>query len=116
VPLWLSDDTHTGLFVDKQQQLWLGTKNGLNQLRSDGTFMQYQHDPNDPTSLAFPGVESLFQDAGGVLWVGGFTVGACKTVMSRAKFGRYRTRTHTVNAFWEEKEGSRWVGTYHGGL
>jgi ligand-binding sensor domain-containing protein len=112
----LSDDHVVALYQDRQKTLWIGTANGLNRLDASGRIVHYQHDPQDPTSLAFPRVESLFQDAGGVMWVGGFTVGVCKFDEFRSKFGRFRTRTHPVNSFHEDADGTLWVGTYHGGL
>ena len=112
----ISDDRIRVLFEDRDHNLWIGTENGLDQMTPSGAVERYAHDPNDPTSLAFPRVESMFQDAGGVMWIGGFTAGLCRFDEFRRKFGRYRTRTHPVNSFFEEADGSLWVGTYHGGL
>lgn len=112
----LSDDHVTVLFEDRAKNLWIGTTNGLNRMDTFGRIVQYHHDPNDPTSLAFPGVESIFQDAGGVMWIGGFTAGACKFDDLRLKFGHYRTSSHPANSFHEDADGTLWVGTYNGGL
>jgi ligand-binding sensor domain-containing protein len=111
----ITDDRITALFRDGDQTLWIGTANGLSRM-DRGKITQHVHDPNDPLSLAFPGVETIYQDRGGTIWVGGFTVGACKLDKARISFGRYRTRTHPANSYFEERDGSMWVGTYHGGL
>jgi ligand-binding sensor domain-containing protein/serine phosphatase RsbU (regulator of sigma subunit) len=114
-PATLSDDHISVVFEDRHHNLWIGTTNGLNLMDVSGHLVQYHHDPNDPTGLAFPGVESLYQDEGGVIWVGGFTDGACKFDELRMKFGHYRTRTHSANSYFEDP-GALWVGTYNGGL
>ncbi|MBA3817412.1 MAG: SpoIIE family protein phosphatase [Deltaproteobacteria bacterium] len=109
------DDHISTLFEDQAKNLWIGTTNGLNRLDPAGGLIQYLHDPNDPTSLPSPGVESIYQDSGGVMWVGGFTVGVCKFDEFRLKFGHYRTRTH-ANSFFEDTDGTLWLGTYNDGL
>ncbi|MBA3541565.1 MAG: SpoIIE family protein phosphatase [Deltaproteobacteria bacterium] len=104
------------LFEDHAGVLWIGTPDGLNRMDPSGGFIQYQHnpkDPKDPTKLPFPSVESLYQDSGGILWVGGFTVGVCKFDELRQKFGHYRTQTHSM-AFFEDPDSTLWVGTYNG--
>ena len=103
------------LFEDRNKNLWIGTTNGLNRLDPSGRAIRFQHDPNEPTSLSFDGVESIYQDAGGVMWVGGFTVGVCKFDELRQKFGFHRTRSNTTSIF-EDTDGTLWVGTYNDGL
>jgi ligand-binding sensor domain-containing protein len=116
-PQSISDDHITVLFEDQKGVLWVGTPNGLNKMDPSGkTFLRYQHDPedpNDPTKLSFPAVESMYQDTGGVMWVGGFTVGVCKFDEFHQQLGHYRTRTH-ANSFFEDADGTLWVGTYNG--
>jgi ligand-binding sensor domain-containing protein/serine phosphatase RsbU (regulator of sigma subunit) len=112
----ISED-HIGVMVeDLHHTLWIGTGNGLDQMADSGRVIRYQHDPNDPdnpTNLAFPQVESLFQDAGGVMWVGGFTVGVCKFDEFRMKFGHHRINSY-AKSFFQDPDGSLWVGTLNG--
>lgn len=117
-PQSISADHITVLFEDKNGVMWIGTPHGLNKMNASGKVRRYQHDPddpNDPTRLAFPAVESIYQDIGGVMWVGGFTVGICKFDEFRQQLGHYRTRAH-ANSFFEDADGTLWVGTYLGGL
>ncbi|MDQ3364385.1 MAG: SpoIIE family protein phosphatase [Myxococcota bacterium] len=114
-PAVVIDDHISTLFEDQDKNLWIGTTNGLNRLDPGGGTIQYLHEPNDTTSLPSPGVESIYQDSGGVMWVGGFTVGVCKFDEFRLKFGHYRTRTH-ANSFFEDTDGTLWLGTYNDGL
>ncbi|HEU0033031.1 MAG TPA: two-component regulator propeller domain-containing protein [Kofleriaceae bacterium] len=115
-PKSISEDHITVQFEDKKQNLWIGTAEGLNRIDRAGNVLQYHHDPNDPTSLANPGVESIYQDAGGIMYVGGLLGGVSKFDEGRAAFGHYRTRTVSANSYHEDPDGSVWVGTYHGGL
>lgn len=109
-------DGHVSVIVeDADKRLWIGTSSGLNQMDSTGRIIQYQYDPDDPTSIPFPGVESIAQDRGGVMWIGGFTNGLCKFDKQRLLFGHYRTRAH-VSSFHEDADGTLWVGTYNDGL
>ena len=111
----ISDDHITVLFEDRSKNLWIGTTNGLNRLDPAGHLTRYQHYPNDPTSLAFNGVEAFYQDAGGVMWVGGFTIGVCKFDELRLNFGYHHTRNNATSIF-EDTDGTLWVGTYNDGL
>src|SRR5262249_26963788 len=60
-PGTISDDHITSLFEDRNKVLWIGTTSGLNRLEPSGRIVQYLHDRNDPTSLSFNGVESIYQ-------------------------------------------------------
>ncbi len=54
---------------DSRGFLWIGTVDGLN--RYDGTcFVQYRHEPADPTGLASSEIWTLFEDSRERLWVG----------------------------------------------
>src|SRR3990167_6617040 len=96
--------------------MWIGTLNGLNKIDKAGLIEQYHHDPTDPRGLAVEGIESLLQDQGGVMWVGGFVNGVSRFDPAQASFGRYRTSTQTTNSFYEDTDGSVWIGTFHTGL
>ena len=114
-PATITDDQVKVLFEDNKKQVWVGTSDGLNRIDAEGRIVRFMSDPNDPKSLSFNGVESLFQDAGGVMWAGGFTVGVCKFSELLQAFGHYAIRNLTT-AFFVDAEGTLWVGTYNAGL
>jgi ligand-binding sensor domain-containing protein len=111
----ITDDHISSLFEDRTKNLWIGTTNGLTRMDPSGRLVRYQHRPNDPTSLSFDGVETVYQDDGGVMWVGGFTVGACKFDELRQKLGYHHMRNNAT-AIFEDPDGTLWVGTYNDGL
>ena len=111
----LSDDHVSALLEDRAHNVWAGTTSGLNRISPAGNITQFQHDPNDPTSMPSPGIESLYQDAGGVTWIGGFTAGLGKFDQDRIRFGHYRVRAH-ANSFFQDDDGTLWVGSYNDGL
>ena len=71
-PNALADDLITSLFIDSDQELWIGTKNGglhLYNQRSN-SFKRFVYDPNDANSLNSDYVFSIAQDQAGNILVG----------------------------------------------
>jgi ligand-binding sensor domain-containing protein len=62
-PSSLSHNAVRGMFLDKSDNLWLGTYGGgLNQYdREKDAFIRYQHDPDDPHSLSSNIVRSVYK-------------------------------------------------------
>ncbi len=59
------------IFESNDGTLWLGTTGGVVQLnRYDNSFTLYQHNPDDPQSLADNVVKSISEDLNGNLWIG----------------------------------------------
>ncbi|GEP97527.1 hybrid sensor histidine kinase/response regulator [Chitinophaga cymbidii] len=70
----------TGLAIftilrDSRENTWLGTNDGLIQIRKDGSHLKYAHDPANPRSLSSSFVHSLHEDHNGFIWVGFETSG-----------------------------------------
>ena len=74
----LSSDQVRNLFVDGQQNLWVSTIFGINQLSLKSTipdtiiFRNYIHNPADYNSLVYNDVVHGFEDSKGNLWFGTF--------------------------------------------
>lgn len=67
----LSEQKIRSIYVDKSDNLWIGTFNGLQRLSSDQKqFNMIASDPNDANSLASHGVSSIFEASDGKIWVG----------------------------------------------
>ncbi|MGE5073721.1 MAG: two-component regulator propeller domain-containing protein, partial [Anaerolineae bacterium] len=121
----LSDDYVETLIIDRAHQLWVGTRRGLDLfLPARAQFAHYQSDPTDTTSLSGNTVVSVFEDRGGMLWIGTFDGGLNLHDRSQDSFAYY----HHVNGqesslssdlvfpMLQAPNGKMWIGTYDAGL
>jgi signal transduction histidine kinase/ligand-binding sensor domain-containing protein/CheY-like chemotaxis protein len=102
-----------------ESRLWVGTGTVLNLL--DMATGQVKHYPLEAQGT---GINAVFQDRAGVVWVGmsnfqlyrfdpgtgQFSLYPLKTALSR------QTPPKSIVAFYEDKEGALWVGVNHDGL
>jgi signal transduction histidine kinase/ligand-binding sensor domain-containing protein len=118
----LSESTVQTILQDSYGFMWFGTEDGLN--RYDGyQFAVYDHDPDDPNSLASGDVHTLLEDIYGDIWVG--------TLEGLERFDRatgtfehipYETDSSqdsgwaVVLSIFEDSTGALWVGTGGAGL
>ena len=104
------------LLVDRDQRVWVGTKNGLFRLAVDGgSRAHFRHDPQDPNSLPENNIKALYQDRSGHIWVGTYGGGLCRLHSS----GNGRTdlswpELSFVYGITEDRFGKLWVGTFNG--
>lgn len=109
-----------GLIEDHEGMIWVAKQEmGLSRFDPEaGTFTDYQHDPDDPTSLSDNVIRALHIDQHGTLWVG-----------TLAGLDRFEPDTGTFTKFqhapdnpgslsvgaavriYEDREGFLWVGT-----
>ncbi len=107
---------------DQHGFIWIATMSGL--AKYDGyKFFSYNYIPGDSTSINSEGIESLFVDSKGVLWVG-TRLGLNRYEPGCDCFQRYDSspRRHEslgqeqVNAFAEDQFRNLWIGTQEGSL
>ena len=80
------------ILEDDAQRLWVATRDGLNLFdRASGKFVRYGRDADNPQSLRDANVMSLYQDRGGVLWVGTRDGGASHWNPNSWLLGHYRS-------------------------
>ena len=100
------------LYVDANNSLWLGTRNGL--YRTDNI-----HNPSSPVCV-IPNINvlSLYRDSRGTMWVATFRNGMYKIENGisqqftiQKEFG---ISSNDVRCFVEDNEGSIWLGTFNG--
>lgn len=119
--LWVAGDG-LGLFKSLPRQ------NGDDPIRFD----HFAHDPKDANSLSRNGLQSVFEDASGTLWVSAYQGGLNKVVLNTARphdrerpsLFQYRNNAadpsslsgDTVSAIGEDRFGNLWVGTDGFGL
>jgi len=121
----LGSDRVNVLYEDNDGRIWAGTNGGLSLwLPDQGQFMTFRNDPTDPSSLTGDTIFSIFQDRGGILWVGTLTGGISKWNPRSWSFGHARlespdgseVRSNNVTSFTEDLDGNIWVGTFGGGI
>ena len=70
-PNSLSNDIVTSIYEDKSENMWVGTKRGINKIKKDiHKFTLLRNDPDDPGSLSDNNIRSIFEDIAGNLWIG----------------------------------------------
>jgi ligand-binding sensor domain-containing protein len=105
--------------------MWIGVfGEGLYKFdKTRGALTQYRHDPGDPASLSDDRVLSIYEDRGGVLWIG--TVDGLNSFDKKTGFfAHFRHEPDNPNSLsedrvWpvcEDRMGSLWIGTVGGGL
>ncbi|NNJ89189.1 MAG: hypothetical protein HKP53_07290, partial [Eudoraea sp.] len=85
----LSNDTITQLYVDRKNNLWIGTANGLNLFNEQSnSFTRYIHDTNDSGSLSNSFISDIYEDSQSNLWIGTAN-GVNKLDRDKGVFKRY---------------------------
>lgn len=120
----------TDLFYDKSGTLWVGTSSrGLAQYNPNSDdFSFYEHNPDDPNSLASRGTYDMTEDHLGNLWVG--TIGPLdRMIRSKVDNGKilFEHYAHdpddphsfsgpSVEYLFEDSKNNLWIGTFGGGV
>ncbi|MCK5054473.1 MAG: hypothetical protein KAR65_09350, partial [Anaerolineales bacterium] len=118
----LSQNAVLTIAQDGRGFLWVGTEDGLN--KYDGyKFTVYEHDSEDPTSLADNFVSVIYADRQGDLWVGTRSgldrydpVSGSFIHYAGDANDPYSLQGEWVISIYEDHQGTLWVGTEEGGL
>jgi signal transduction histidine kinase/ligand-binding sensor domain-containing protein len=114
------------LLEDRQNGLWVPSNQGLQYFdrRTKRFTRRFQHDESDPDSLSDNTVVSIYQDRGGLLWVGTENGGLNLLNFRQEQFGSYRHRPSDSNslspgkvtAIYAEPTDVLWIGFFPRGL
>jgi DNA-binding NtrC family response regulator/ligand-binding sensor domain-containing protein len=117
------------VYMNRNGVIWIGTDGGgLDKLTFSANglpqFTHFRHDPDDPSSLSYNSVYSLYQDANGMLWIGTNGGGLNLYDADTGTFShcRYTPLDPTsinydeVYDIYEDQTGVIWLGTYGGGV
>lgn len=142
---WTSDQFKTGIgrvldiLRDTKDTLWiagdgLGLFKSLPRQHGDDRIQldHFAHDPKDAGSLSRNGLQCVFEDASGILWVSAYQGGLNKLVLNSARHHdrerpsvfQYRNNAadpaslsgDTISAIGEDRFGNLWIGTDGFGL
>jgi len=108
----LGNDNVHALFEDAEDNVWVGTDDGLDRF-TDGGFTHYVHDPTNPFSLGHGRIFAITADRAGMIWVGSWTGGVSRfypmpqfrLLDNRVLQGRLARAIHAAPG------GDIWVGT-----
>jgi PAS domain S-box-containing protein len=127
-PSSLSENKVVSLYLDsKRNILWMGTwGGGLSQLdlndsrQADprrATFMNYRHNPEDPSSLSEDSVWAIHQTQDGSLWLG-TQMGLNRFDLASKTFSHYTEKdglpNNAVLGILEDDSGKLWLTTNNG--
>lgn len=115
IPEYSPDDQHyPQLYEDREERLWIGTKQpGLLMLK-DGKLTSYTSKDGLPQAA----VTAFYEDHEGALWFG--TNGGGLVKYGGGKFSTFTTQqglpSNSIVTIYEDREDTLWVGTSDGGL
>jgi len=114
----------TGITEDENGDLWFSTwGNGIKKFdKNTNEFVRYINDPNNPESLSYNTIWTIYIDKSNLLWIGTYGTGLNKLVLSKNKFKVYRKEvnnpnsinSNSVRGIYEDQDGVLWVGGYGG--
>jgi len=117
------------MLIDYQGTLWIGThdgeifKGGLNKFnKQTKTFTRFLHEPDNPLSLSYNGVNCIYEQSPDILWVGTFRGGLNRFDKKKKTFKSYintkgvkSSLSHNcVTSVCMDRNQELWVGTLHG--
>ena len=111
------------MLQDHKGFIWFGTMYGL--VKYDGKdFRVYKNNPDDPNSVSFDDIISLYEDSQNNIWIGTWGGGLNKFNPSTGNFTRFinegsNENQISDNIIWticEDNDGNMWFGTETGGL
>jgi signal transduction histidine kinase/ligand-binding sensor domain-containing protein/DNA-binding response OmpR family regulator len=120
----ISNNCVSSIFVDLQNNLWLGSKNGtLHYFQVDNPFQYWIRNPNNPKQLSNDNVTCMLESGDHKLWVG-YHDGGIDIINLLTQNKKYLDGFHnnnglgygTIITMFEDENSEIWIGTYLNGL
>jgi signal transduction histidine kinase/ligand-binding sensor domain-containing protein/DNA-binding NarL/FixJ family response regulator/HPt (histidine-containing phosphotransfer) domain-containing protein len=110
------------LLLDKEQVLWVGTQNGIEQWTLDGATPKRRR-LGEAEGLPPGLVRRIYQDPGGTIWVGTQNDGLFRWRPTEGRFVQYSHQhgdphglaDNYVYSLFRDRVGTLWVGTWYNG-
>ena len=131
----ISDNEIRSLYLDSKDRIWLGTKRGLDLLKykkgqpEKPTFVNYQNNPRDESSVTDGSILELMEDKYGKLWIGIENGGLDILDLNNFEedncvFYHYTNDPadntslsyNSIYSLYEDRDCSVWVGTFGDGI
>ena len=121
----LTHDNIRSIALDDDENLWIGTFEGLNILNMKTQQIQHvRYKKGDPNGLPHGSIRKIVKDKKGSMWIGTYFGGLSYFDKDNQKFIHYYNipgqntslSFNVIGAFSEDKEGNVLVGTERGGL
>jgi signal transduction histidine kinase/ligand-binding sensor domain-containing protein/AraC-like DNA-binding protein len=118
----LSNDIVNTLYLDKEDNLWIGTNKGLNVLdKETNRFKSYLHNQNPKNSISHNSILSICEDSFGYLWTGTW-YGLNKINKNTGRITQYyfdknnpsSISNSVIKAIKEDVQGNLIIGTLNG--
>ncbi|MDN5201978.1 two-component regulator propeller domain-containing protein [Fulvivirgaceae bacterium BMA10] len=118
----ISGDHILALRKDHQDNLWIGTENGLDILRENSG--GFHHLTREKVASEDDAIYAIFEDSKNNIWIGTGSNGLQLFLPKQNKFARYRhdekdphsISSNKVLCIFEDSKGQLWIGTEGGGL
>jgi len=111
----------TALYQDRTGFIWIGSRESLT-LYDGHTFVVFEHNASDPTSISDNAIRAIYEDREGNLWIGTNTGGLNRLDRAKWEFEHFRhdskdpsSISHdSVYTIFQDSDGTLWVGTQRG--
>ncbi len=122
-PSSLSSNDVTAVYIDLQDNLWVGTQNGGVNIHFSSSikFRHYENNPTLKTSLPNEKIFAIMQDRNGLVWIGTDEGGIITLDMKQEKVVERndilkKITNKSILSIIQDKAGDIWIGTWGSGL
>ncbi|WP_234364283.1 hybrid sensor histidine kinase/response regulator transcription factor [Lunatibacter salilacus] len=115
----ISSDYVRCLLMDSQENLWVGTENGVNvKWRGENKFEVFRFSLSDSTRISGDMVVSIFEDKSRRIWIGTYSNGLNLFEPKNKKFTHFSSKDglpgNNIFGITEDMHGNLWLSTNNG--